>query len=171
MAELSKLAKEIKELEKTIRKTLKLKKKDKMELESLTESATLDDIVFQSKLLFGNLNFTEEDVLNQNFNERAQNQHTDEFNRQRRAVMFDEFTVKPDAEEQQNLRKIFISLASDFHPDKAENEQQAKFFHDIMQQINAAYQRGDIDELLDLKKRFEHLTNQEALEIGANLLF
>ncbi len=169
MAELSTLAKEIKELEKTIRKTLKLKKQDKMELEMLTEGATLDDIIFQSKMMFNDMSFSEEDVMNREFNEEDQNQHTDEFNRQRRSDMFDQFTVKLDAEEQQSLRKVFIELASNFHPDKATNEQQAKFFHDIMQQVNAAYQRGDIDELLEVKKRFEHLSIAEAVEKGVNL--
>ena len=80
-------------------------------------------------------------------------EHTDEFNRARAEGMFDEFRVKTSEKEQGEIRKVFIRLANQFHPDKAKTEHEGEFFHSLMQRINAAYERGDISELLDIQKR------------------
>lgn len=69
--------------------------------------------------------------------------------------IFSEFEVKPDADEQKNIRKIFIGLSTRFHPDKAKNENQRAKHHEIMQEINEAYQAGDTARLLEI----EHLNS------------
>lgn len=78
-----------------------------------------------------------------------------EFEEEQRAKMndiFQQFQIKPPAEEQKNIRKVFINLSTNFHPDKGRNEQERKDYHSLMQQINEAYQAGDIDKLLELEK-------------------
>ncbi len=78
-----------------------------------------------------------------------------EFEAEQRAKMrdiFQQFQVKPPQEEQKNIRKVFIKLSTNFHPDKARNDKQQKDFHSLMQEINEAYQAGDIDKLLELEK-------------------
>jgi len=78
-----------------------------------------------------------------------------EFEEEQRAKMrdaFEQFKVKPLEEEQKNIRKVFITLSTNFHPDKARNDKERKDYHSLMQQINEAYQSGDIDKLLELEK-------------------
>jgi len=78
-----------------------------------------------------------------------------EFEEEQRARMrdvFEQFQVKPLEEEQKNIRKVFITLSTNFHPDKARNDKERKDYHSLMQQINEAYQSGDVDKLLELEK-------------------
>lgn len=67
------------------------------------------------------------------------------------AHIFDDFMVKPKDKDQQDIRKVFIRLASRFHPDKAATPEEADEFHRIMQRINEAYSRGDFAELLEIE--------------------
>ncbi len=67
------------------------------------------------------------------------------------AHIFDDFMVKPKDKEQQDIRKVFIRLATRFHPDKAATTEEADEFHRIMQRINEAYSRGDFAELLEIE--------------------
>ena len=83
------------------------------------------------------------------------NREDPEFEEEQRAKMrdmFQQFHVKPAEEEQKNIRKVFINLSTNFHPDKARNDKDRKDYHSLMQQINEAYQSGDIDKLLKLEK-------------------
>ncbi len=68
--------------------------------------------------------------------------------------MFEEFQVKPTEQESKDIRKVFIKLSVKFHPDKAKNDKEAKFFHGLMQQINEAYKAGDIEKLLEIEQTY-----------------
>lgn len=68
--------------------------------------------------------------------------------------MFETFAVKPNKEEQKDIRKIFISLSQKFHPDKAPTKADEEEYHLMMQKINEAYQAGDIHTLLELEQLF-----------------
>ena len=161
MADLSKLGNEIKGLLKDLKKKVKLSKKDKNELDQVFDSATLDEITEDIDEGFANTPFgSAEGFANGRFDN--EDQFTDEFNRQRKQAMFEPFAVKPNNEEQRAIRKIFVALAGRFHPDKAENEAESKLFHDLMQSINNAYQRGDMAELLDIKTRFAAYQTSDA---------
>lgn len=70
------------------------------------------------------------------------------------ANFFKEFTVAPTAEEGQNIRKLFLKLATRFHPDKAANDQEARHLHALMQRINEAYKAGDMAELLAIESQY-----------------
>ena len=78
----------------------------------------------------------------------------DENERAKMRDIFDMFTVKPDKEEQKDIRKVFISLSQKFHPDKATTEADEAEYHEMMQKINEAYQAGDIQTLLELEQLF-----------------
>lgn len=82
------------------------------------------------------------------------NFNTDEFNRQRAFNMFDEFSVQAEEMDQKGMRKTYLKLASRFHPDKAKSKKEKEQFHTLMQQIIAAYERGDMEELLVLEAKY-----------------
>ncbi len=97
----------------------------------------------------------EESQEGEEFDLFQKNKESPEFEDEQRAKMhdiFQQFKVKPPQEEQKNIRKIFINLSTNFHPDKARNDKQQKEYHSLMQEINEAYQAGDIDRLLELEK-------------------
>jgi hypothetical protein len=48
------------------------------------------------------------------------------------------------------IKVYYRKLASKFHPDKAENEQERNVFHNLMAEINLAYNQGDIKKLQEL---------------------
>lgn len=79
---------------------------------------------------------------------------------------FDQLQQKPKGEAQKEIRKVFVRLAARFHPDKAKSEKETENFHELMQQINQAYQRGDIAELLQLEIKYADvdLKQESALE-------
>ncbi len=161
MADLSKLAKELKTMLKDLKKKVKLSRNDKAELEQVFDAATLDEMSDDVDDAFARTPFgSAEGFENGRFDN--EDQFTDEFNRQRRNEMFEPFAVKPNEGEQQEIRKTYVALAGRFHPDKAENETESKLFHDLMQSINNAYQCGDMAELLDIKKRFAAYQTSDA---------
>ena len=161
MADLSKLGKELKRLLKELKKKVKLSRKDKEELNQVISDDILDDITDNVDNTFAQTGFGSAEGFENGRFDNAE-QFTDEFNRQRRQTMFEPYFVKPDEKEQQAIRKIYVTLAGRFHPDKAENDNELKLFNDLMQSINGAYQRGDMDELLDIQARFAEYKTTDA---------
>lgn len=88
---------------------------------------------------------------------RKQKEGDFDFDENFRAKMndaFAQFRVAPEEKEQRDIRKVFIKLSRKFHPDLAENEQQAVEFHSMMQQINQAYKANDIHTLLEMEQLY-----------------
>ncbi|MDZ8106727.1 MAG: molecular chaperone DnaJ [Nostoc sp. DedQUE12a] len=56
-------------------------------------------------------------------------------------------------ETQQKIRSTFLRLAEIFHPDKAQDSETQKYHTEIMQEINSAYQEGDLARLLEIESR------------------
>lgn len=77
---------------------------------------------------------------------------------------FEEFAVKLPEEEQRNVRKIFLRLATKFHPDKATTPRETEHFNSIMQRINQAYEQGDIATLLDIEKQYVDYSSEQFKE-------
>ena len=63
-----------------------------------------------------------------------------------------------------DLRKIFLKLADQFHPDKATEEETRVLYTEIMKEINVAYQTGDLARLLEIERE----KNQETLNFNQN---
>ena len=169
MADLGKLAKELKATLKELRKSVKLSKNDKEELKMVVEQGVLSDIEETVEGMFGDSPFGSAEGFENRYDTIDENEYTDEFNRQRQAAMFDPFVVKPTEEEQQKIRKVYVGLAARFHPDKADGEAELKLFNDLMQSINAAYQRGDLDELLDIQTRFANYKTEDIANSGYDI--
>ena len=89
----------------------------------------------------------------------------DEDARARAHDLFQEFRVEPPKQEQREIRKVFLDLSTQFHPDKARTDAQREQYHALMQDINAAYQANDIDRLLEI----ELLNAQTSVELPSDL--
>lgn len=73
--------------------------------------------------------------------------------------MFEGFFAPPSEQEQKDIRKLYILLAAQFHPDKSKSKEEEELFNKVMQKINDAYQKGDFEELLNIQKQYESYTN------------
>lgn len=67
---------------------------------------------------------------------------------------FNQFIPKPDAKESQDIRKVFLRLATRFHPDKARTKEEQERLHKLMQRINEAYSKGDIAALIEMENNY-----------------
>jgi predicted nucleic acid-binding Zn-ribbon protein len=67
----------------------------------------------------------------------------------------DEPVEKRDREETRKIRQTFLRLASVFHPDKLPDESKKADYEEVMKEVNAAYQRGDLARLLEIEKQYE----------------
>jgi predicted nucleic acid-binding Zn-ribbon protein len=84
-------------------------------------------------------------------------------------------TSKIDREETRKIRQTFLRLASVFHPDKLPDESKKADYEEVMKEINAAYQRGDLARLLEIEKQYDvgeiiDLTNADDLTIRCRQL-
>jgi predicted nucleic acid-binding Zn-ribbon protein len=84
-------------------------------------------------------------------------------------------TGKIDREETRKIRQTFLRLASVFHPDKLPDESKKANYEEVMKEINAAYQRGDLARLLEIEKQYDvgeiiDLTNADDLTIRCRQL-
>jgi hypothetical protein len=170
-ANLQTAVKEVLAVYKDLRKKVKLSRNDKAEIEAILEQSGAEEIVEEADGFFEQTPFgSAENFHKGEFSNFDENKFNDEFNRKRQAAMFDPFVVKPTEQEQQQIRKIYIELANRFHPDKAKTEAQQKLAHELMQRINAAYQRGDMAELLEIQKNYPNFATAETTDLTTPLL-
>ncbi|MEA5569962.1 J domain-containing protein [Calothrix sp. UHCC 0171] len=59
------------------------------------------------------------------------------------------------SESSKKIRHIFLRLAEIFHPDRAKDNDTQKRHTEIMQEINKAYQEGDLARLLEIEQQYE----------------
>lgn len=81
-------------------------------------------------------------------------QENEESRKSRFDSMFGQYRPPTPESEQQQIRKVYLRLANQFHPDKTQHEIQAEQFHTIMQNINEAYSKNDLGALLALEKQY-----------------
>jgi len=124
----------------------KIKNMDRAEKEQLQNIA--DELTDFSK--FGDVY----DQYQENKNAEAGNFDFEEKERAKIRDAFGEFRVQPAKEEQRDIRRVFLRLSKQFHPDKARNEREVNEYHHIMQQLNEAYQNGDIHTLLEMEQLY-----------------
>ncbi|QHT69259.1 hypothetical protein GXP67_22785 [Rhodocytophaga rosea] len=92
--------------------------------------------------------------------ETSEGENTWEEQEARSADFFSAFAVSPAPIEGQNIRKLFLKLATRFHPDKARNNKESEELHILMQRINEAYKNGDMAALLAIEAQY--LTSEYA---------
>lgn len=97
--------------------------------------------------------------LFQEYKEQRENDHSSE-NSGRQQSLSSLFAVAVPEEEQRRIRKLFLQLASRFHPDKASNPREVEHFTVIMRQLNEAYEQGDYQTLLDLEQEYVHYNSE-----------
>lgn len=64
---------------------------------------------------------------------------------------FAEFRTAPEKTEQRDIRKLYLELSKQFHPDKARNAFEQRRFTEIQQRITRAFEIGDTQALLELR--------------------
>jgi predicted nuclease with TOPRIM domain len=78
-----------------------------------------------------------------------------EWRKQPGSFMFEDESPKLDRDELKKIRQIFLRLAEVFHPDKVSDPQMSKYHTEVMQEINQAYQSGDLAKLLAIEKKYQ----------------
>ncbi|MEM7658738.1 MAG: hypothetical protein AAF399_21620 [Bacteroidota bacterium] len=95
----------------------------------------------------------------------------EEEQRQSRSEFFASFQQEPEQEEQRDIRKIYLKLSQEFHPDKATNEAENQRNHEMMKQITQAYENHDIAALLEMERLYLDEEREEiAISEAGNLL-
>ena len=92
------------------------------------------------------------DLQGQEFEDYISSDAFESDHKERTKGIFNQFKVEPTEQEKRNIRKVFIRLSNQFHPDKARTEKDRQSYHTLMQEINEAYQANDIDKLLELEQ-------------------
>lgn len=149
--DIKKLQDELLELLKEAQKAEKVSAEDREQARMLYNEISENGFIPEDELPFS------WEELEEKMENRGANFNTDENDRQRAYAFFQEFVVAPDAEEEKDIRKVYLRLANRFHPDKAKNDSERTFFHDMMQQIIKAKERGDIAALQAIET--EHLNS------------
>jgi hypothetical protein len=103
---------------------------------------------------------------------RSDDDPTDEpnwdWNEQQFPPNFDDDSPKLDRDKLKKIRQIFLRLAEVFHPDKVSDPDTQRYHTEVMQEINQAYQSGDLARLLAIEKKHQigeiiDLNNQDDL--------
>jgi hypothetical protein len=79
-----------------------------------------------------------------------------EWNEERESANFFEMeSPQLDRDELKKIRQIFLRLAEVFHPDKVTDPDLRKYHTEVMQELNQAYQSGDLAKLLAIEKKHQ----------------
>lgn len=81
--------------------------------------------------------------------------------------MFKEFKVEPNKADQATLRELYLKLSKQFHPDKANKDDDAQAFHEIQQAIIQAYENHDLHALMALDEAHGQQADTAALAAAA----
>ncbi len=144
METLDKLRMEIAALANQLKKMKGLSREDKQQL-----SIMADDLAGEG--MFG-AGF--EEYKSQKQKMESGNFNFDENERARMRDIFESFKTPLKETDQKEIRKVYVKLSQKFHPDLSRGDKEAAQFHDLMQQINEAYQNNDIQTLLELDSLF-----------------
>lgn len=144
MLKVDTLRKELVALTKELKKVKGISREDKEQLTIMANELAGEDVFGENQ---EDLNDYRERMENPEYN-------FDEDYRAKMRDMFQHFRVPIEEKEQKDIRKVFIKLSQSFHPDRAKNEKEEKEFHQMMLQINEAYQIGDIQTLLELERLY-----------------
>ncbi len=68
---------------------------------------------------------------------------------------FEVESATPDRDELKKIRQIFLRLAEVFHPDRTADPELRSYHTAVMQEINQAYQSGDLAKLLAIEQKHQ----------------
>ena len=68
---------------------------------------------------------------------------------------FEVASATPDRDELKKIRRIFLRLAEVFHPDRTADPKLRIYHTEVMQEINQAYQSGDLAKLLAIEQKHQ----------------
>jgi len=162
MERMDEVRREIAALSEKMKKIKGLSREDKVALEEMTEAFTQEDMFGEGFQEFQRKKAEQMDG-NFDFEENARAQIRD---------LFEGLQVKPDEQEQKDIRKVFVKLANKFHPDRARTKKEELEFHEMQQKLNDAYQSGDIQTLLEMERMYllEELDLSEAKAYTVDVL-
>ncbi len=78
-----------------------------------------------------------------------------EWNERESSTRFEPEPPKLDRDELKKIRQLFLKLAEVFHPDKVTDPEHEKYHTEVMQEINQAYQSGDLAKLLAIEQKHQ----------------
>ena len=158
LTQMRQLKEELKNAVKVFKKSKKVPKQEKRELHEILKyfGGEFQDMI-EEMLPPPMKEINEEDYIKNHIN-------TDNFDRQRAQDFFSQFAEEVAETDQKEIRKTYVKLANRFHPDKAKSTPEQDQFHLLMQQINSAYERGDLATLLEIQSKYENATT--LLEAG-----
>ncbi len=78
-----------------------------------------------------------------------------EWGEQHDSANYRDDSPKLDRDELKKIRQIFLRLAEVFHPDKVSDPETRTYHTAVMQEINQAYQTGDLAKLLAIEKQHQ----------------
>ena len=162
MERMDEVRREIAVLSEKMKKIKGLSREDQHALEEMTEAFTQEDMFGEGFQEFQRKK-AEQMEGNFDFEENARAKIRD---------LFEGLQVKPDEQEQKDIRKVFVKLANKFHPDRARTKKEELEFHEMQQKLNDAYQSGDIQTLLDMERMYllEELDLSEAKAYTVDVL-
>lgn len=155
MREMLELDQEIHKLFDNVLNHRKLGKSTRKKIEDIYESLQELGLISPQESIDSDMD-DELDELFRNMNNENQehNSHNyqQEFNHGDREEIDNKKSKDIDSETRE-IRKTFLRLASIFHPDKVRDEESHLSHTEIMQEINRAYQEGDLAKLLEIEKK------------------
>lgn len=184
MREMLELDQEIHKLFKAIFKEYKFNKSNRQKVNIVYENIQKLGIISPSASFDQDLDEDLDELFRNVENaqeEQNKNNYQQEFGQTEREEIAEKKGKSQDSSARE-IRQTFLRLASIFHPDKVIDEESHLSHTEIMQEINRAYQEGDLARLLEIEQNYQmgakidvtnqdHLTRQcELLEERNNLL-
>lgn len=127
------------ELTKKLLKDKRFSKAEREELKNINKQAKEWMQDFEASTLEGQAEF--EQRLEEEWEARGNNP-------------FQAFAVAPPKAEQKEIRQVYLRLSKQFHPDRAKTAEEGKTYEAYQQQIVQAYERNDIQTLLEFEALF-----------------
>ncbi len=81
---------------------------------------------------------------------------------------FEKYNVTPKEPEKRDIRRIYLRLADQFHPDRSRTKEQERHLHELMTTINEAYSNYDMETLLRIQAEYCNSDVSNCSDIGSN---
>lgn len=148
LMELQKVKEEVGDLFRKVKHTDTIPEEEKEGIDEIIEG-------FDSVNFFEEMMGVSQEEFERVREEKRGEHHTDEFDRQRAFDAFEMFQPEVKETDQREIRKVYVQLATRFHPDKAKSKREKERFHQLMQELNTAYEQHDLAKLLQMRDEYQ----------------